>query len=82
METLIHFFTSFDVFEIVASYFLNMIRPLAGELTHPFLLTFILLKKFWLAHPTLIVVMLGTAITYGGYALIAMKRKVRLLPIR
>lgn len=82
METLIHFFTSFDIFELISKYFLNMARPLAGELAQPFLLTFSMLRKFCIAHPTLIFAMIAAAFGYGGYALLTIKRKIKVAPIK
>jgi hypothetical protein len=82
MEALYHFFTSFDIFELFAKYFLNMIRPLTSDLAHIFFLTFSMTRKFFMAHPTLIFAMLATALAYGGYALLTIKSKIRLSPIK
>lgn len=82
METLTHFFTSFDIFELLAKYFLNMIRPLTGELAHTFLLTFSMTRKFFMTHPTLIFALLGAALAYGGYALLTINRRISLSPIK
>jgi hypothetical protein len=82
MEALNHFFTSFDIFELIAKYFLNMIRPLTSELVHTFFLTFSMTRKFFIAHPTLIFAMLAAALAYGGYALLTVKRRIRLSPIK
>ena len=79
METLNHFFALFDIFELPVKYFLDMIRPLNGELVHTFLLTFSMTKKFFLSHPTLIFAMIATSFAYGGYALLTIKRRIKVI---